>query len=280
MSRTLRKLPPPNGEAVVRFRPATDNRVSHLKVHVNMLSRIDLEANFSDVKALGGGIFSCKDVLPKRAIHYYLHFGEQSARQADLLLVSENLEDGDFAAAVLSGAPTTLNGESLAIASLAQNTYGFSQLVLAPASFHGYFKGRLDEKRGHLLWCIPAHTCEFVGNETAAEFSVLRREIVQAENWQRDPAPKLALRFDNPKTSSGTGRAQVFAKLDTLYREIDLLDGVPAGFLEVINYKGEVIELLSPVTSQYALIFGRDDSTRRQINKNDLKDFVLRFLTQ
>lgn len=245
-----------------------------------MLSRIDLEANFSDVKALGGGIFSCKDVLPKRTIHYYLRFGEQSANQADLLLVSEKVEDGDFAAAVLSSAPTTLNGEGLAIAPLAQNDYGFSRLVLAPASFHGYFKGRLDEKRDNLLWCIPAHTCEFAGNETAQEFTVLRREIVQAENWQRGAAPKVALRFDNPRTGSGTGSAQVFATLDMLYREIELLDGVPSGFLELINCRDEVIELLSPVGGQYVLIFGRDDSTRRRIEKSDLKDFVLEFLTQ
>ncbi|NWK46447.1 hypothetical protein [Ralstonia pickettii] len=245
-----------------------------------MLSRIDLEANFSDVKALGGGIFSCKDVLPKRAIHYYLRFGEQSANQADLLLVSENLEDSGFAAAVLSSAPTTLNGQGLAIATLAQNAYGFSRLVLTPASFHGYFKGRRDDKRGNLLWCIPAHACEFSGNETAAEFSVLRREIVETENWHRGPAPKLVLRFDNPRTGSGTGSAQMFATLDTLYREIELLDGAPTGFLELINYKGEVIELLSPVAGQYTLILGRDDSTRRKIDKNDLRDFVWEFLTQ
>ncbi|WP_459199261.1 hypothetical protein ACQVRX_01535 [Ralstonia pseudosolanacearum] len=72
----------------------------------------------------------------------------------------------------------------------------------------------------------------------------------------------------------------MFAKLDTLYREIELLDGVPTGFLELINCKGEVIELLSPVAGQYALIFGRDDSTRRPIDKNDLKGFVWGFLTQ
>ncbi|MFJ1259153.1 hypothetical protein, partial [Cupriavidus sp. CuC1] len=177
-----------------------------------MLNRQDLEEDFSAVTALEGGLFRCSDVLPKRTVYYYLRFGEKSTNQTDFLLVSDDLEDGAFATVVLSSVSTSPSRGTLTMVPLPDNPYGFSQLVLAPPRFHEYFKGRLDNKREHLVCCFPIHTCEFSGNESAHEFATLRREIVRPASWQRAIAPKIVMRFENPKTGSGTGTREVFAQ--------------------------------------------------------------------
>jgi hypothetical protein len=120
-------------------------------------------------------------------------------------------------------------------------------VLLAPKDYHGHFAGRLDAKRSRLVLCLPIHRCEFSGDESVGEFFTLCREIVLALNWQREVCPKIILRYDNPKTQGGTIYDRgVFAKYATVLRELDLLSGVPEGFIEIINYKKQVIEILSP----------------------------------
>ncbi|MFJ1254345.1 hypothetical protein, partial [Cupriavidus sp. CuC1] len=72
----------------------------------------------------------------------------------------------------------------------------------------------------------------------------------------------------------------VFASHDLLLREIELLDGVLAGFIEISNYRGSVREILSPAIGRYVLIDGRDDSTRRFVEKDELNASVWGFLTR
>jgi capsule polysaccharide export protein KpsC/LpsZ len=64
-----------------------------------------------------------------------------------------------------------------------------------------------------------------------------------------------------------------------LLKEIDLLNGVSDGFIEVTNYKSKVVEILSLNMDTYTLIFDRNDATRQSIDRNNLIRFIEKFLT-
>jgi hypothetical protein len=107
----------------------------------------------------------------------------------------------------------------------------------------------------------------------------MRRELVPTLNWEREVTPKILLRFDNPKTRGGTGNSEVHAKYGTLVREIDNLQGVSNGFIEIINYRGSVREVLA-AGDMFTLIYERDDGRRETLDRGALVDSLYRFLTQ
>lgn len=245
-----------------------------------MIELFDLQSNFLGVEDLGGGIFRCKDALPKTTIYYYTKIGVLAGEPNDYLVVSKNLADDNFAKLLLASVEMKGDELGLHIISSPPNKYGFTQIVVAPVEYHSYFKGRLDQKRSNLFLCTPSFTCEFSGKETVEEFSIIRRDIVPSLNWQREISPKALLYFDNPKTRAGSGARDVYVKQSVAQREIDLLSGVENGFIEISNYKGEVIEILSPNDMKYILINDRNDSTRRIVSRDELRRYVESFLVK
>jgi hypothetical protein len=243
-----------------------------------MLTREDLVANFSGVTDLTTDIVRGKDVLPKVTFFNYVRPARVEGGQ-DLLLVSEGNPDDEFAQAVLSRVPETPPDEALDLQEIAQNKYGFEALLLAPSTYHAYFKGRLDDKRALLTLCIPIYRCEFSGTESVEEFTTLRRDVVPILSWTRAPAPKTVLRFDNPKTRAGTGARYVLVKVPLVVREVDNIEGVANAFIELLNYKGEVLEILSPRPEVFTCIRERNDASRIDMGKPELLKRVHDFLT-
>ncbi|NHZ36242.1 hypothetical protein [Massilia rubra] len=245
-----------------------------------MLNRNDIVANFSGVIDLEHGITRASEELPTTTCYNYFRFGDTSTEGNDLLVISDNIADDDFASSILLNAPLFIAAAHLKIHPLAFNKYGFSHLILAPPNFHSHFKGILDDKRDRLLLCFPVHQSEFSGDELIDDFYFLRRKMVDTQNWQREVAPKTFLYFDNPKTGGGTYGAGSFVNYATVLREIDNLDGVVNGFLEITNYRKKVIEILSPGMGQIILIRDRDDAQRAFVSKEDLLATLWRFLTE
>src|SRR5262249_23332806 len=232
----------------------------------DVLQLEDIEASCAQVADLGRGQARGRDATRKATYYNYLEFAE-SPQGNDLLIVSQDLMDDEFATFVFSQLPSEDRSTAVLrpkIRDVATNKYNFSALLLAPPDYHSEFKGRLDAKRDHLVLCIPIHRCEFSGDETVEEFYTLRRYIVPTLNWRREVCPKIILRFDNPKTQGGTIHdCGVFANYETVVREVDLLNGVPKGFIEIINYKKQVIEISSPKDGVFVLIRERDAVTRQ-----------------
>lgn len=244
-----------------------------------MLSKQDLLSNFSEIVELGDGVFRCKDVLPKTTFFYYVKIGSHVPSGDDLLIVSENRIDDEFADSIFLSLRLEYEVSGLELRPIPANRYKFPLVIVAPANYHAYFKGRLDEKRGRLTLCMPIYRCEFSGTESVDVFFSLRREIVPTLDWERDIHPKIELRFDNSKTRSGTGNGYVFAKLATVMREIDNLNGVSNGFVEVKNYAGQVVEILSPEKGKYYLIRDRKDEDRELVDRSALQGMIWTFLT-
>ncbi len=243
-----------------------------------MLNYSDLASNFSGVIDVGNGVIKCKDALPRAVFYYYVKIANGDGD--DLLVVSENKEDDEFASLLFANVSMKEEHVGLSLYPLSNNNYGFSTILLASKDYHGYFKGRLDEKRNKLVLCLPVHRCEFSGTETLEEFFYLRREIVPTLNWSRTVSPKIEMRFDNPKTGGGTGDSSVFVKYDSVLREIANMEGVVNGFIEIINYSGSIVEIISPAVDQYVIIRNRDDSMRESCPKDLLLDKLWLFLTE
>lgn len=246
-----------------------------------MLTIADIEGQFADVVRVGK-LVRCADVTPRSTVHYHVALGVEHGRSVDLLTVSADLLDDALAALVLEAAGGFPPASVLDKRALPGNAYGFDALLLVPPHYHDYFAGRLDAQRDRLILCVPIYGCEFAGDETADIFRLLTREVVPIRDWRRFAHPRTQLRFSNPVTGGGTDDAvasgYVFAGYDLVLRELANLDGVADGFIELINHRGRVMELLSPAPGRIVAITDRDDATRAEVDAQAAADIVWSFL--
>ena len=96
-------------------------------------------------------------------------------------------------------------------------------------------------------------------------------------DWKRTIRPKVKVYFDNPKTGAGADENRVLVKYMTLLQEVDNFEGVSNGFIELENYKSEVVEILSPAKSEFILILNREDeiAMSKDVLKTHLDEFVM-----
>jgi hypothetical protein len=236
-----------------------------------------LVANFYPVEDLGGGLVRCSDELPKTTFHTY--FKLTGNDDVAPFVVSQDRIDDAFAALVLTAAGHQAV-DTLTKTRLPPNGYGFTHLLRAPHAYHAHLKGRLDGERPRTTLCIPIFDAEFSGSETPRDFDTLTKSVVPTTDWAREPAPKIALRFDNTRTKGGTGDGYVLARLDLVLREIDNLVGVPDGFIEILNHRDEVVEILFESGQTFTWISGRDDKAAEPVAKDALRDRLRAFLTR
>ncbi|WP_409488151.1 hypothetical protein ACK1U3_20940 [Pseudomonas promysalinigenes] len=219
-----------------------------------MFSKDDLLQSFPCVEEYEGCYFF-QHKLPKVTYNYSL----KSTENKDLLVISEGVIDRAFSVAVVEQAPDSLSQGTTVIFDISPNAYGFSHVLVVPNTYHGSLKGRLEGKRDNLYLCIPIHRCEFSGGELESEFKEMIQRMIPVFRWGRSVCPKIKVYFDNPETEAGTVEAGVLMKFPTLLTEIDNLNDVVNGFVEVTNYKGEVVEVLSPSKEVFTLIRNRKD---------------------
>lgn len=242
-----------------------------------MISAEKLAQNFYPVDELGDGVIRCGDELPTTTIYTYFLLCPGKAETS--FVVSDNLVDDNFAGAVLKNCNCTSVSE-LQKKTIPQNSYGFTHVLHVPHRYHSELKGRLDVEREQATLCIPIFNSEFSGHESSEEFIDLRNNIVPTSRWDRQITPKISLRFENGKTNGGTYNNYIHAKFDQVLQEINNLSGVRDGFIEIINYKDDVLELLSADGSNFSWIRGRDDSSSDNVPLHLIQDRLWNFLTE
>lgn len=220
-----------------------------------MISRNDLLEEYDSVRDLVGGVCFFQDEMRDYTYNYWL----KSSDDLDLIVVSQDEIKDSLALNVLNSIAPEVSRVSPSIFELCSSERGFTHVIVVPSNFHGYLKGNDGVVRDDLFLCLPIFRCEFSGRETVEEFKELRLHYVPTLNWQRQPCPKLRVYFDNPKTGGGTDEAGTFLKWLDLLREIDALNGVSSGFIEVTNWSDEIIEIISPGEGEYVLIRDRKD---------------------
>ena len=233
-----------------------------------------LNDHFYPVVDLGQGLFRCADEMPNATWNTYFLIGQAVTP----FLISQNHVDDSFARDVLTTAgfqPV----DRLELSALPANRYDLTHLLRVPHDYHRELMGRLDQVRSQTTLCIPIHREEFTGNESAQEFQALRNSVVATADWERAPAPKISLRFANTRTGAGTrGDGYVFVKLDLLLREIQELAGDSGGFIEVINYCGNVAELRSKSPDSYLWIDDRQNASALEVARSDAASRMIEFL--
>jgi hypothetical protein len=163
---------------------------------------------------------------------------------------------------------------------LPPNRYGFSHILSVPPSHHSLLKGRgdLEAERATVILCLPVHNSEFSGAETADEFYEMRRKLVPTTTWPREAVTKIRLRYDNPQTGRGTGDDFAPATLRAVIKLTSDLANDPRSFVEIINFSGQVVEVLQKDERHVTLIFDRDDSTAASIDRDGIAELLTSFL--
>lgn len=219
-------------------------------VRMPMITKDELLREFGELGEAHGCYFG-KYVVATFTIYCCL----RNANGQDLAIASKDIADPEFAASVLLNAPSQLSHDGPTIFEIPSSDYGFTHAMAVPAAYHGLLSHNAN--RSNLFLCLPIFRCEFSGNESVEEFKWSTRHIVGIDNWHRTREPKIGVYFDNPRTGGGTHEDGAIVRLGTLMAEIDNLNGVGNGFIEITNYRGEVIEVLSPEEGRYVLIRNR-----------------------
>jgi len=221
-------------------------------IQMRMITKDDLLTTFAEVTEAHGCFFS-KYVVAT----FVLYCCIRNAKGHDLAIASRNVDDPEFAASVVLNAPAHLSHNGPTIFEIPSNAYGFTHAMAVPSTYHGLLSHNAN--RTNLFLCIPIFRCEFSGNESFKEFDSSAHHIVGIYNWHRTREPKISVYFDNSRTGGGTDKDGAIVSLATLIAEIDNLNGVSDGFIEISNYRNEVIEVLSPAEGHYVLIRNRQD---------------------
>jgi hypothetical protein len=229
-----------------------------------MISESDLAEEFGAVQVVGSGVVHFQDEMRTYTYNYWLH----SSEERDLLVVSKDKIDNELALAVIGRAPAALPLDRPFVYSLADDSKKFTHVFVAPNQYHGYLKGAEGIDRSKLLLCVPIYRCEFAGNESLEEFKDMQLHLVPILDWERAKHPKLRVYFDNPATGGGSDEFGVLLKQSVLAQEIENLNGVSAGFIEITNWADKVVEVLSPNLNDFILI--RDRTDEELMSKSEL----------
>ena len=173
------------------------------------------------------------------------------------MVVFEGGGDAIFSASIVDQAPVELSLIESVIYKIFDNLYGFTHALAVPSNFHSVLKDKFESRRNKLFLCIPIFRFEFSGEESELEFKEIAQRLVPVFKWTRTVPPKIRVYFDNPGVGTGTHESGVLFKFNTLISEVESLNGVVSGFIEITNYKGEVIEVLSPADEIYTFIRNR-----------------------
>ncbi|MBZ6101087.1 hypothetical protein [Streptomyces olivaceus] len=117
----------------------------------------------------------------------------------------------------------------------------FDTVGVAAPEVHGYHATENPELSAVTYAVFPAYASEISGRENEEEAWGRFRKMLQPNKLDRTEVPFVKMRYDNTRTQSmSKGDARGFAPLDTLVRELGLLDGAPGGFVEWENRHGVV----------------------------------------
>ena len=121
---------------------------------------------------------------------------------------------------------------------------------------------------------FPAYRCEFSGRETQEEATYTFDRVLDAANPRRPPSPWVRMRFENPKTGTGSiGPDLGIASADLLMRELRNLEHADNAFVEFENFRHERRRV-----SWHGELQLLDKDKIRVFDLPDLLDWTYRFI--
>ena len=119
----------------------------------------------------------------------------------------------------------------------------FDVVVLVSPAVHSAYVDERQELQPITFLAFPAYDGEHSGRETAAEAQLrtLSSRGILLANLNRMPNTYVKLRYNNATTRARTiGDSRGFSTLQTLARELELLEDSPGSFVEFENRQGQV----------------------------------------
>ncbi|MBJ6635589.1 hypothetical protein [Streptomyces sp. I5] len=144
----------------------------------------------------------------------------------------------------------------------------FDTVGMAAAEVHGYHATENPELSAVTYVVFPAYASEISGRENKEEAWGRFRKMLRPNTLDRTEVPLVKMRYHNTRTQSmSKGDARGFAPLDTLVRELGLLDGAPGSFVEWENRHGAVRRADSTGTG----LTLTHDATQEPVNPGQLE---------
>lgn len=236
-----------------------------------MILESDILDEYDSVRIISGGVYFFQDEVATYTLNYWL----KPSTLGDLIVVSRNKILDSLALTILRNSCSASLENKPIICEFYGMYEGFSHVLIVPPNYHGYLKGAASVNRDNLYLCVPIFRCEFSGFETEEEFRWLSLHNTATLDWAREAQPILRVYFDNPKTGSGSDKSGVYLRWSGLVREIDLLNGVRNGFIEIANWNGDVVEVVSQEPDKYILI--KERKLEIPLSKTQLIDYLKSF---
>lgn len=226
-----------------------------------MISISDIRSRFPKAELLNDSMVRFEDVTAALKLCYYIEHDHQNDRT--LLVVTNGIHSDDLASSLIASSKVVRErGDKLKKLKLIKPIVGhLSHFLVVPASFHNYLRGRFADKRSDLLLLLAICDCEFSGAEDESLFREIRQRWNAAIDPTRKCKPRVLVRFENPKTQGGTIGGNFFpVDLSYLFMEIQNLEGVTDGVLEVQNFRDEVVRVISPFAGRFVLAINHGSS--------------------
>ena len=119
----------------------------------------------------------------------------------------------------------------------------FDAVVLVSPAVHSAYRDERQELHPITFLAFPAYSTEYSGRETIAEAKLraLSSRGILLANLNRMPNTYVKLRYVNATTKARTiGDERGFSTVQTLARELELLENSPGSFVEFENRQGQV----------------------------------------
>jgi len=130
----------------------------------------------------------------------------------------------------------------LVVSGFASPGYLFDCLLILWPSMHRYFTGDSDSLHLHTLVALPIFHCEFTNSDTPDLVGLVRRKYVNSLDWDREPSPRVWIRYQNSITRS-VGKGLGLIKVEDSLVQIHRLEEDPYQFADVKNYLNEQIRI-------------------------------------
>lgn len=185
--------------------------------------------------------------------------------------------DEELARAVLAFArqhEESLLGEGRPIAAVGGFSaagYDFDAVAATAPEVHGHHRTRNPDLTAVTYIVFPAFDTEVSGRESLEEAQARYRKMLSPAEIDREAVPFLKMRFDNPRTGSGStnpGRALAHPRM--LRQEIPQLEGTPGGFVEGENRTGKVWR----VSWDQGWVLRVAEKERRGLSLDEVLDFA------
>lgn len=205
-------------------------------------------------------------------IEYYYFSLEMSSSGSQFYIVSKNKEIDEYASIIYENLPSFSGNNLLKVSMNKSLEYPFDSLLFVPPHYHHLFEDDFDEEREDLIQLIPIFNCEFSGEETIEEFQELSWRYVKINNLARQASPKIKISMNNPKTNVKTGKEKfVLVSYTSLIVYIRDILGVDSAFLNLINYKDELIKVTSLTEDSYLIELNANQIV---ISAEEINDYV------